>query len=330
MGMLIQERNVALDVRDKSADTSFVSHAHLDHTGGVNKKKEVLASNVTLELIEARQGITPKRSRISGARLLSAGHILGSRQLYAGTDDGYSFVYSGDYQIMDSMVAERIEIANADVLIIDSTYPYKEVVFEDKNEVVTSIQHYIKAKLDKGIVLFGAYALGKAQELAKIVNEVGVVPVVSGRIGIINEIYRNNGVALDYVTVGEGELATAASSNFVGIVDMHKLNSAAQMLAASTHKRVFTAVATGFARMFNMRTDVQFALSDHADFKQACEYIDQCSPKAIYTYGSRENQRLFAENLSGEGYNAHPFYENLNGSGLDVKATMPTHAWHKV
>ncbi len=325
MGMIVNGRNVALDARDKSSDIGFVSHAHSDHTSGVSKGKDMLASKVTADLIELRKGVSAKcLPSMHATKLLSAGHILGSRQLFAESDEGYSFIYSGDYQMRESLVAEPIETRSADVLIIDSTYPYRDVKFEDKSEAITSIQHYIDAKAGKGTVLFGAYALGKAQELVKIANEAGYTPAVSSRIGAINQVYENNGVGLEYLSRkkdGE-EFASESGRSFVGVVEVGRLHETAQKISDQSGRRVFTAVATGFARTYNMHVDVQFELSDHADFSQAVEYIGQCSPKVIYTYGSKESQRVFARNLSEEGYNAHPFFENYGQGCLDVRAKL--------
>ena len=80
------------------------------------------------------------------------------------------------------------------------------------------------------------------------------------------------------------------------------------------NKKVFTAVATGFAKMMKFQTDVQFALSDHADFSQALEYASQSSPKIIYTYGS--SAATMAKNLKAHGYNA---------SAIDVRSDMAEH-----
>jgi Cft2 family RNA processing exonuclease len=63
-------------------------------------------------------------------------------------------------------------------------------------------------------------------------------------------------------------------------------------------------VASGWAKIFKFDTDVQFNLSDHADFSQALEYINACAPKIVFTFGS--NARLFAKNLVLRGYDARP------------------------
>lgn len=311
MGLQIGDYNIALDVRDPQANVNFVSHAHSDHTSGLCKTKDVISSRITRDLIEARSKKKVKLAdNLHDIELLNAGHILGSRQLYAVSEsDGCSILYSGDYQMQESCVAERIEIKEADVLIIDSTYPDKDTIFEERNEVVTSIQHYIEKKLQKGIILFGSYALGKAQELIRIANEVGIAPVVDEKISMINKIYESFGVRLEYIsqTHCEEEFNASIMRNFVGITEASKLNLAKERLGALYNKRIFSAVTTGFAKMFNFGTDVQFALSDHADFKQAIEYIDACNPKKIYTYGRYSNTALLASNLCDIGYDAYAF-----------------------
>ena len=45
--------------------------------------------------------------------------------------------------------------------MMDSTYPYPNIVFDDRSEVVTSMQRYIKYKEMMGCVVFGAYSAGK-------------------------------------------------------------------------------------------------------------------------------------------------------------------------
>ena len=97
--------------------------------------------------------------------------------------------------------------------------------------------------------------------------------------------------------------------NFVGIVEPHSLETVAAQLHHVYNKAVFTAVATGFSLMYNFSTDAQFALSDHADIKQAKEYIDDTGAKLVYTYGP--NSEEFASVLQRSGYNAAPFSDMI-------------------
>ncbi|MDE1860408.1 MAG: hypothetical protein KGH72_01695 [Candidatus Micrarchaeota archaeon] len=302
--------SIALDTHDSKADVNFVSHAHSDHTSGLRKSKKVIASAATMDLIEVR-----KRSRFDaleipqGIRMLNSGHMLGSKQLYVENGEtGISFLYSGDFQMQESQVADRIETTEADVLVIDSTYPYPDVQFDDRSETITAIQHYATAKLDYGVTLFGAYTMGKAQEMIRILNEAGIAPFVSWKIAEICEAYGRHNVRLDYLPYkDDNELSALAKRVSVGVVDVGRVEEVRRTVSENANRRVFTAVATGFAKMFKFNTDVQFTLSDHADFAQSVEYIGLCNPKVIYTCGG--NSQVFAKNLSAKGYNAHPVWD---------------------
>ncbi len=317
MSLNLSGYRISLDCFEPEANVNFVSHAHTDHTSGLGKGRKVLASSATIELIGVRESgkkIEPLEIP-ERARLLNAGHILGSRQLYLESEEiGASVIYSGDYQMQRSVAAEPIETKQADILIIDSTYPERETVFKDREETTKEIQDFISSKLESGIVLFGSYALGKAQELTKIANELGVAPVVDRKIHLINKVYERYGMPLGYSSFykDEPEFEDAVGSNFVGITNVFSLQGLASRLRMAYGKRVYTAVATGFARSFASSTNAQFELSDHADYKQALEYIQQCSPRMVYTRGSALCSALLASNLRADGYDAMP----LQGSNV--------------
>jgi putative mRNA 3-end processing factor len=309
MALQVYEYRIGLDTKDPNANVNFVSHAHSDHTSAIRKNSVTLCSQITKELVEVRSKYAINMAqRPSGISLLSSGHMLGSKQLYVESAvHGFSVVYTGDYQMQKSFASEPIEIRQADVLMMDSTYPYANVVFDEREEVVTSIQRYIKYKERMGCVAFGAYAMGKAQELIGICNDAGIEPVVDAKIARMSEVYNRNGFHLKFVEAANVEEHFDSS---VMIVTMGRLEEV-RALSMQKNKRVFTAVATGFAKMQKFYTDVQFALSDHADLKQAVEYASIAQPKVVYTYGS--NSKTLAKNLKSHGYNALPF---------DVKSDM--------
>lgn len=317
MALVLGDYRVALDSNDKSANVNFVSHAHTDHMAGLRKNKKALASEITKDLIECRSGFKIELAEEPDCvELLDAGHIPGSKQLYVENDlYGYSVVYSGDYQMSVPLIGEKIRIREADVLIMDSTYPDPKVVFEDRGEAITAIQHYARMKLDRGIVLFGAHIIGRAQELIRILNDVGIKPLVDERICRANAVYAKHGIGLSYQ---QADLFSGLGNreNFVAITEMSKLNQLQEKLAAEYSRRVFTAVATGLAKSFRFGTDVQFALSDHADFAQSVDYINACNPKLILTFGKRAD--VFAKNLSLKGYNARPLRDTSELHGITL------------
>jgi putative mRNA 3-end processing factor len=301
---------ISLDRREIGSDMDFISHAHTDHLAAAKSSKMVLASEQTIRLIEHVQKIKIAETKTHNERfeLIEAGHMLGSRQLCLNdTISGKRITYTGDFQVVKSKTAMPIDIQSTDVLIMDSTYENPNIRFDDKYETETLIQDWTNKMLSKGIVLFSAYAMGKAQELIAVLNEAGIRPVVSKKISSICAIYRDCGIGLDYSSAYDenSNYGDMIRDNFVGITETRDLN----MLKACVHfahsKNVFTAMATGFAKLFRFNTDVQFPLSDHADFQQSIQYAEDTGAKEILTYG--QNADLFARNLSREGYNAMPF-----------------------
>ncbi len=308
------EYKISLDRKDRSANINFISHAHSDHTSAANTKSKFISSKATANLIKARKSISIDYSEsIPGIRLLNAGHILGSKQLRVENEHaGFTVTYSGDYQVERSCVAEPIEIKETDYLIIDSTYPDPEVKFEEKSEIIYTIQRYVRDKLDKGIILFQTYSLGKAQELVKILNEIGVTPITNKGISALNDVYIDHGVKLEYVSDHDKEseeLKQMHNGNFVQICDHFSFSEYRERILGVHGRRVFTAIATGFAQTMKFNTDVQFGLSDHADFSQALDYIDASNPKLVYTFGP--NSKVFAHHLVKQGYRAKPYADAI-------------------
>lgn len=306
------EYNIALDGKDNSSNVNFVSHAHGDHVSGIRKGSTLLASEITMEFLEVRGKHDLKlMEEPDCVDLLNSGHILGSKQLFVKNDlYDYTVTYSGDYKMQGSPLAEKIETRETDVLILDSTYPYPNMKFEDRNETISAIQYYAKTKLEKGCILFHARPLGRTQELIKIFNKVGIEPVVDPAAESMNQIYKKHNIDLRYSIWDRG---LAINENFVGIFCNGEMDLAREKVAAAG-KRSFTAIATGLTKMFKFNVDVQFTLSDHADFTQAVEYIDVCSPKLVLTRG--QNANVFARNLSLLGYNAKPANDSLLINGL--------------
>ena len=319
--------SIALDRKERGADLDFISHAHSDHVTGAKSAKAVVASNQTIELVNSTYMTNIHNSpKIENAELIDSGHMLGSKQLLINDEiSGKGVLYSGDFLLQKSMAAPKILIKKADMLIIDSTYPYPEVTFDDRNNIESELQEWTLSALDSGIVLFGAYAMAKAQEIIKVLNKVSVIPVVSKKISQINKVYEKHGIALKYISAYDqnNEYESTLSHNFVGIVENRNLESLAFMLGGVYNKRVFTAVATGFAKMFRFSTDTQFALSDHADFSQSLEYIEQTGAKTILTYGP--NAKIFAHNLKCAGLDAGPFSEynlKVSAESLSIVSSL--------
>ena len=300
---------LSLDRKEKGANADFISHAHTDHIASAKSSKNVIASKETVDLLEEFRGIRINQVRLPrSVKLLDAGHMLGSKQIVIEDENnGKRIIYTGDFQLQKSRACSRIEIESADTIIVDSTYFDPDIKFEPREETESAIQFWTELKLMSGIVLFGTYSVGKAQELIAILNEQGIVPLVSKKISAASEVYIKNGIKLDYAsaTHNKGDFDQLVGGNFVGIVENNTMRAISARLGSKYGKRVFTAVATGMSMMMNFNTDVQFALSDHADFSQVVDYINATGAKHIFTYG--QNASLLAHNLEKAKYSALPY-----------------------
>ncbi len=301
--------NISLDRREQGTDIDFISHAHTDHIRAARSSKSLLTSDQTSMLIGAAYHIDDvERRRIpmpAGIRLINSGHMLGSKQLVV-ESDGEKLIYTGDFQLQKSKASPKIDIEQADTVIIDSTYPYTEVRFDERERSEDELKRWVGGRVNEGITIFGSYVMGKAQELIKILNEIGIAPVVSRDISNVSKVYEKSGLRLDYLSMYDdvNECEEAMTSNFVGITDNRSMKSISRKLSYIHGRRVFTAVATGFSKIFDMNTDAQFCISDHADITQSLEYISRTGARRVCTYG--QNAERFAASLQAHGISATP------------------------
>jgi len=313
----IGDDRISLDRIERGSTLDFISHAHSDHIAAARRSKNVFASQQTIDMLNAN-GISPMQVNAGkNIVMLPAGHMLGSRQLFAYDEqNGLSYLYSGDFQMQKSLASESIAVKHADILIIDSTYPEPGVSFGNKEEVMGSIEDWTIRALRTGSVLFSAYATGKAQEIIAIMNNIGIVPVVTSKINTISSVYRKHGLWLKYASAynSDYDYEELLKGDFVGISEQRSITQLGAMLGHVHNRKFYTAMVTGFASFMHFSTDAQFSLSDHADFAQSIEYINEVSPKQVLTFGS--NAKIFANNLNKFEVQAVP-YDSRNNSMME-------------
>ncbi|MDE1865931.1 MAG: hypothetical protein KGH94_04825 [Candidatus Micrarchaeota archaeon] len=303
----IGETRISLDRREAGADLDFISHAHSDHVAAAKNSSAVVSSDQTGQLVECAYGLKPNRVGLpENMRLLDAGHMLGSKQLYIESPSGRRIIYTGDFNLGFNKTARPIEVSGCDILIMDSTYYGPEFNFGDKPSAEMKMVEWIKGRLERGSIIFSAYKMGKAQELISIFNDADIAPIVSDKVGSISKVYQYNGVNLKYSAIAEN---MENESNFVGITENRNFSAFSSVLARLRGIPVYTAMASGFAKIWKMGTDMQFVVSDHADFAQSLQYIKSTGARQVYTYG--QSSRLFADNLCKEGYSAEPLPEEI-------------------
>lgn len=304
-------RTIGIDCH--AGDSSFVSHAHSDHSSFVAKPKHVIASPETIDLVAARDGSTPRNhgrgldDGTTRVELIESGHVLGSRQLYAEAD-GETFVYTGDLNLNGSLTTPRADVRECDTLLMECTYGLREYDFPAREDVHREIQRWVKAGQAKGeITVFGAYTLGKTQELVAILNEAGIAPLVTPPAKRFCEVYEKHGVRQDCIENTSSEAASEFRGAFTAIVPTNRASiQLAAVLQGHYNRNVRIGMATGWALGSQMAgVSRGFALSDHSDFDELVEYAEATGAKTIYcTHGFSSE---FSAALRDRGLNAVDF-----------------------
>lgn len=269
---------LSIGLDDPHGDVSFLSHAHSDHTNGLGRQRRIIASPETLDLA----GLAAERIEILGARMLDAGHILGSRQLIVDDEaHGERIVYTGDISLKSNIFGWKAELPQCDRLIMEATYGDPSYLFPPLEETHSEIGSWLR-KNDSCNILIGCYELGKAQEMIKILNGFSIAPVITERTEGFCEVYEKYGVKLDRIVVGSEEAEETMSKRFVAIVPMGRAKRYfASRLAHAFNRKTLCAAATGWALHCRLNTDASFPLSDHADFDDLVHYIEQSGAKKI-------------------------------------------------
>jgi len=283
---------------------SFVSHAHSDHLA---RHKKILCTPATEAF--ARYRIKNPHSFLTlrfGEELqiddflLSlhpAGHILGSAQILI-RNNGSRLLYSGDFRIAPSNVAENFEFVQTDILIMETTFGKPHYLMPPRAHVEDELITICNAQLKQGKtpVVF-AYTLGKGQEALKILTEAGLPVEVDESITRFLPIYREHGIHFGhYQTFNPDKWGNA-----VILLPTHfRYRHFYRNLRNS-----YTIYLSGWA--MDRDADARFGvdkvlpLSDHADYNQLFQLVETVNPTEVYcTHGFSE----FVDELKAAGFKA--------------------------
>ncbi|MFH1751903.1 MAG: MBL fold metallo-hydrolase RNA specificity domain-containing protein [archaeon] len=268
--------------------TLFLSHAHSDHAR-VFKNKTHLMTTETRDLLQKQENENLKTMKLNCRKkfedceitLKNAGHVLGSSQTII--ENGERVVITSDFKLQDSILGEGAEILESDYLVIDSTFGLPKFSFPNREKTYEQIIKWTAENLKEGkFVLLGGYALGKAQELTKIINEfTKETPLVYYKIFDNNKIYEKNSVKLgDFIKLNQNY-----SEGNILLMPPHLIKpEIIEVLSLMTGKKVATGICSGwFKEGFYRNKARTFPLSDHADYKSILHYIKKSKPKKVYT-----------------------------------------------
>ena len=304
-GLHLSGTVLSLDARRKSP-LSFVSHAHSDH---IARHERTIATAATLKIMTHRLGALAAPLAVPYNRpfelgpllleLLPAGHILGSAQIRVVREDGMRVVYTGDLNTAPSFTAEPAQVAECDVLVMESTFGHPRYVFPAKEKVLAQIEAWARAELARGVtpVLLG-YPLGKSQEAMKFLASRGFALCAHPSIHEVAELYAELGMPIEGMRRFSGKVKpdeVLFCPPFPG-----RSGSLAGVWPRSTAVLTGWAIDPGAHRRYG--AEHAFCLSDHADFKQLKAYAKATGATEVVTLHGFADE--LAEALRADGLQA--------------------------
>ncbi|MCG8450208.1 MAG: MBL fold metallo-hydrolase [Pirellulales bacterium] len=304
-GLFLTAAGLAVDV-SRRQKCGFISHAHADH---IASHELALCTPETAALYRHRRGARlrtremPYRQplELGPLRLTTypAGHCLGSAMLLA-EDGQQSLLYTGDYKLGPSATSEPAELAPADILVMESTFGKPQYQMPPREEVVGELITLVERTLaEERTPVIHAYALGKSQEVTKLLTTAGIPVVQHPTIYAVSKVYAACGRDLGEVKMAQGKVPSGhAVVTLPQGMKGYRLAGITQPVSIAV-----TGWAMDSSTKYRQQVDYALPLSDHADFNQLLETAERVGAQAIYcTHGPRE----FVEHLRLRGFNAFP------------------------
>ncbi|MEN6457717.1 MAG: MBL fold metallo-hydrolase RNA specificity domain-containing protein [Thermoguttaceae bacterium] len=300
-GLKLTRADLAIDFCRRQP-RAFISHAHADH---IARHEYALCTPETAALYKHRLGPRPTlamhyREPIDwgGLRLCvyPAGHCLGSAMLLA-EDDKQSLLYTGDFKLGESATAARAELPHADILVIESTYGQPEHRLPPRQQAIDQLLSLVHETLAADATpVIQAYALGKAQEVTRILTDAGIAVLQHRDVFAISQVYEACGVSL-----GDCKRLTTTVTPGRAIVVPPNVGTLERL-----DRQVRIAV-TGWAvderAKYRFGVDHAIPLSDHADYDELFEAVERVNARVIFCTHGPES---FVDRLREAGHDARP------------------------
>jgi putative mRNA 3-end processing factor len=291
----------------RPVDRAVITHGHSDHARAGHGV--VLATPETLAIMGERYGADfagraeplaygePTARNGVDVSLVPAGHVLGSAQAVVRWK-GLTVVASGDYKRRRDPTCPPFEPVPCDVFITEATFGLPVFRHPDSAGEIAKLLASV-AQFPDRTHLVGAYALGKAQRIIRLLREAGYErPIyVHGALERLNRLYERYGVDL-----GPLEPATAADGKkggFAGAIVIAPPSALNDRWARRFADPV-TAFASGWmsvrARARQRGVELPLIISDHADWDELTRTIDELRPGELWiTHGREEALARWSE-----------------------------------
>jgi putative mRNA 3-end processing factor len=277
---------------------AVITHGHSDHARAGHGA--VLATPETLDIMKTRYGAdmtTTMQAAQYGqvtthkdvsVTLVPAGHVLGSAQVVLRWK-GFTIVVSGDYKRRRDPTCTPFEPVPCHVFVSEATFGLPVFHFPTAEAEIAKLMKSVRLFPDR-THLVGAYALGKAQRIIRLLREAGYdrTLYMHGALSRMNALYQVCGIDLGLLAPATEEGRGALSGEIV---------IAPPSAIADKWSRRFAdpipAFASGWmtvrARARQRHVELPLVISDHADWDELTETISELKPQELWiTHGAEE------------------------------------------
>lgn len=285
---------------------AVITHGHADHARAGHDA--VLATPETLDIMAERYGVNFAASRQAApygqaidrdgvqVTLVPAGHVLGSAQAVVRWK-GLTMVVSGDYKRRRDPTCPAFEPQPCDVFITEATFGLPVFRHPDDRDEIARLLRSV-AQFPERSHLVGAYALGKAQRIIRLLREGGwdKTIYVHGALERLNALYGRHGIDLGPIEPATSE---AKKGDFAGQIVIAP-PSATQDRWSRRFPDPVLAFASGWmqvrARARQRGVELPLVISDHADWDELTATVDELRPGELWiTHGREEALARWAE-----------------------------------
>ncbi len=295
----------------RAVPRAVVTHGHSDHArpghGAVLATAETLAimharmgENFAAATEAVRYGQAVERDGVE-VTLVPAGHVLGSAQAVI-RSRGLTIVVSGDYKRRRDPTCVPFEPVTCDVFVTEATFGLPVYVFpDDKSEIAKLLKSV--AQFPERTHLVGAYSLGKAQRVIRLLRDAGWdrTIYIHGALANMNTLYERFGVGL-------GDLAPATTpttkkKDFAGAIVVAPPTST-QDRWTQRFADPLVAFASGWmcvrARARQRGVELPLILSDHCDWNELTGTLSELQPGEVWITHGNEDALLRWCELKGQ------------------------------
>ncbi len=309
----------------RPVERALITHGHADHARPGHGS--VLATAETLGIMAVRYGaafagatqtaILGESLTLNGVtvRFHPAGHVLGSAQI-AVESGGTRIVVSGDYKRASDPTCLPFEVVPCDVFVSEATFGLPIFRHPDATDEVEKLLASLRLFPERAH-LVGAYALGKAQRIVRLIRQAGYDrPIhVHGAMEKLMAFYAGQGIDMGEIV----PVRAADKSGLKGAIILCPPGSLQDLWSRKFPDPV-TAFASGWmqtrARARQRGVELPLIVSDHADWPDLCRTIRDTGCAELWVTHGQEDALVHWAGT--QGIKAKPL--NLVGYGDDGEA----------